>query len=105
MSKKKEPYRPKPLTDSKREFISKFITEFNLHSTEDIQNALRDPLRWTGFFGQLKGLYRRRSWASFQPPAGGWKEEMSWISCSSYRSFSCNSKSLVPAKNTSAGLR
>lgn len=44
MSKKKEPYRPKPLTDLKREFISKFITEFNLHSTEDIQNALRDLL-------------------------------------------------------------
>ena len=44
MSKKKEPYRPKPLTDSKREFISKFITEFDLHSTEDIQNALRDLL-------------------------------------------------------------
>lgn len=41
MTKKKEAYRPKPLTDSKREFISKFITEFNLHSTEDIQNALR----------------------------------------------------------------
>ena len=44
MTKKKEPYRPKPLTDSKRKFISKFITEFNLHSTEDIQNALRDLL-------------------------------------------------------------
>ena len=29
MSKKKEMYCPKPLTDSKREFISKFITEFN----------------------------------------------------------------------------
>ena len=36
MTKKKEPYRPKPLTDSKRDFISKFITGFNLHSTEDI---------------------------------------------------------------------
>ena len=38
------PVHPKPLTDSKREFISNFITEFNLKTAEDIQNALRDLL-------------------------------------------------------------
>lgn len=44
MSKKNEPYRSTPLKDSKREFISNFITEFDLEKTEDIQNALRDLL-------------------------------------------------------------
>ena len=44
MLKKKVSCRPKNLTDSKREFISKPITEFNLKTAEDFRNALRDLL-------------------------------------------------------------
>ena len=47
MSKKKEVYKPKPMTENKRNLIHGLFEEYNIQSAEDIQDALRDLLSGT----------------------------------------------------------
>ncbi|MFM1533657.1 hypothetical protein ABGF49_04600 [Helcococcus ovis] len=44
MSKKKEVYHVKPLTEGKRNIISSLIEEYDIKTAEDIQEALKDLL-------------------------------------------------------------
>lgn len=47
MSKKKEVYKPKPMTENKRNLIHGLFEEYDIQSAEDIQDALRDLLSGT----------------------------------------------------------
>lgn len=46
-NKKRNVYQPKPMTDEKRNIIRNLIQEYNIESTEDIQDALKDLLSGT----------------------------------------------------------
>lgn len=46
-NKKKNVYRPKPMTEGKRALIQGLIQEYDIESAEDIQNALKDLLSGT----------------------------------------------------------
>ncbi len=47
MSKKKEVYRPKPMTENKRNLIQGLFEEYDIQSADDIQDALKDLLSGT----------------------------------------------------------
>lgn len=47
MSKKKEVYKVKPLTENKKNIIAALIDAYDIQTTDDIQNALRDLLGGT----------------------------------------------------------
>lgn len=47
MSKKKEVYKPKPMTENKRNLIQGLFEEYDIQSTDDIQDALKDLLSGT----------------------------------------------------------
>lgn len=46
-NKKKNVYRPKPMTEGKRALVQGLIQEYDIESAEDIQNALKDLLSGT----------------------------------------------------------
>ena len=46
-SKKKEYYKPKPMTEGKRNIIQGLLQEYNIESAADIQEALKDLLGGT----------------------------------------------------------
>lgn len=46
-NKKKEIYKPKPMTEGKRSIIQSLIQEYDIESMDDIQNALKDLLSGT----------------------------------------------------------
>ena len=46
-SKKKEYYKPRPMTEGKREIIRGLLQEYNIESAADIQEALKDLLSGT----------------------------------------------------------
>lgn len=46
-NKKKNVYRPKPMTEGKRALIQGLIQEYDIENAEDIQNALKDLLSGT----------------------------------------------------------
>ena len=45
--KKKEVYKPKPMTEGKRNIIRGLLTEYDIQTAEDIQEALKDLLGGT----------------------------------------------------------
>ena len=47
MSKKKEVYKPKPMTENKRNLIQGLFEEYDIQSADDIQDALKDLLSGT----------------------------------------------------------
>ena len=47
MSKKKEVYKPKPMTENKRNLIHGLFEEYDIQSADDIQDALKDLLSGT----------------------------------------------------------
>ena len=47
MAKKKEVYKIKPLNENKRNIIAALIDEYDIETTDDIQNALKDLLGGT----------------------------------------------------------
>lgn len=47
MSKKKEVYKPKPMTENKRNLIQGLFEEYNIRTADDIQEALKDLLSGT----------------------------------------------------------
>lgn len=51
MAKKKEVTKIRPLTEGKKEILSRLIAEYDIKSTEDIQDALKDLLG-----GNIKGI-------------------------------------------------
>ena len=46
-NRKKEVYKPKPMTEGKRNLIQGLLQEYNIQSAEDIQDALKDLLSGT----------------------------------------------------------
>ena len=46
-NKKKEVYRPKPMTEGKKAVIQGLLDEYDIQSAEDIQDALKDLLSGT----------------------------------------------------------
>ena len=46
-NKKKEYYRPSPMTDGKRKIIQGLLQEYDIESASDIQEALKDLLGGT----------------------------------------------------------
>ena len=46
-NKKKEYYKPKPMTEGKRNIIQGLLQEYNIESAADIQEALKDLLGGT----------------------------------------------------------
>ena len=50
-NKKKEYYRPSPMTDGKRKIIQGLLQEYDIESASDIQEALKDLLG-----GTIKGM-------------------------------------------------
>ena len=46
-NKKKEVFRPKPMTEGKKAVIQGLLDEYDIHSAEDIQDALKDLLSGT----------------------------------------------------------
>ena len=46
-NKKKEVYKPKPMTEGKRNIIQGLLQEYNIESAADIQEALKDLLGGT----------------------------------------------------------
>ena len=50
-NKKKEVYKPKPMTEGKRNLIQGLLQEYDIESAEDIQDALKDLLS-----GTLQGM-------------------------------------------------
>ena len=46
-NKKKEVYKPKPMTENKRNIIQGLLEEYNIETAEDIQDALKDLLSGT----------------------------------------------------------
>lgn len=46
-NKKKDVYKPKPMTENKRNIIQGLLEEYNIETAEDIQNALKDLLSGT----------------------------------------------------------
>ena len=47
VTKKKDVYKPKPMTDGKRKIIQGLLEEYDIESADDIQDALRDLLSGT----------------------------------------------------------
>ena len=47
MSKKKEAYKPKPMTENKRNLIQGLFEEYDIQTADDIQDALKDLLSGT----------------------------------------------------------
>ncbi|RRD20414.1 IS256 family transposase, partial [Fusobacterium canifelinum] len=47
MKEKKEVYKVKPLTEGKKNIIASLIEEYDIKTTEDIQEALKDLLGGT----------------------------------------------------------
>ena len=47
MSKKKEVYKPKPMTENKRNLIQGLFEEYDIQTADDIQEALKDLLSGT----------------------------------------------------------
>lgn len=46
-NRKKEVYKPKPMTEGKRNLIQGLLQEYDIQSAEDIQDALKDLLSGT----------------------------------------------------------
>ena len=46
-NKKKEYYKPGPMTEGKRNIIQELLQKYNIESAADIQEALKDLLRGT----------------------------------------------------------
>ena len=46
-NRKKEVYKPKPMTEGKRNLIQGLLQEYDIQSAEDIQDALKDLLSRT----------------------------------------------------------
>ena len=47
-NRKKEVYKPKPMTEGKRNLIQGLLQEYDIQSAEDIQDALKDlPVSYT----------------------------------------------------------
>lgn len=46
-NKKKEVYRPKPMTEGKKAVIQGLLDEYDIQSAEDIQDTLKDLLSGT----------------------------------------------------------
>lgn len=46
-NRKKEVYKPKPMTDGKRNLIQGLLQEYDIETAEDIQDALKDLLSGT----------------------------------------------------------
>lgn len=46
-NKKRNVYKPKPMTDGKRNHIQGLLQEYDIESVEDIQDALKDLLSGT----------------------------------------------------------
>ncbi len=46
-NKKKEVFRPKPMTEGKKAVIQGLLDEYDIQSAEDIQDALKDLLSGT----------------------------------------------------------
>lgn len=46
-NRKKEVYKPKPMTDGKRNIIQGLLQEYNIETAEDVQDALKDLLSGT----------------------------------------------------------
>ena len=46
-NKKRNVYKPKPMTDGKRNLIQGLLQEYDIESAEDIQDALKDLLSGT----------------------------------------------------------
>ena len=45
--KKKEVYKPKPMTEGKRQIIQGLLNEYDIQTAEDVQEALKDLLGGT----------------------------------------------------------
>ena len=54
-NRKKEVYKPKPMTEGKRNLIQGLLQEYDIQSAEDIQDALKDLLS-----GQFKICLKRK---------------------------------------------
>lgn len=50
-NKKRNMYKPKPMTEGKRNIIQGLLQEYEIESAEDIQDALKDLL-----FGTIQGM-------------------------------------------------
>ena len=46
-NRKREVYKPKPMTEGKRNLIQGLLQEYNIQSADDIQEALKDLLSGT----------------------------------------------------------
>lgn len=46
-NRKKEVYKPRPMTEGKRNLIQGLLQEYDIETAEDIQDALKDPLSGT----------------------------------------------------------
>ena len=46
-NRKKEVYKPKPMTEGKRNLIQGLLQEYDIQSADDIQEALKDLLSGT----------------------------------------------------------
>ncbi|EGX77841.1 hypothetical protein HMPREF9457_03738 [Dorea formicigenerans 4_6_53AFAA] len=45
-NRKKEVYKPKPMTEGKRNLIQGLFQEYDIQSADDIQEALKRPVIW-----------------------------------------------------------
>lgn len=46
-NRKKEDYKPKPMSDGKRNINQRLLQEYDIETTDDIQDALKDLLSGT----------------------------------------------------------
>ena len=67
-NRKREVYKPKPMTEGKRNLIQGLLQEYDIQSADDIQEALKDLLSGTMFVGTLRPYQKKihNGWDSQQ---------------------------------------